>query len=62
MPIILKGERGPPGPQGLVGARGPPGAPGREGLPGWTYKLQKRFILLSQEETTDTRGRGFRLF
>lgn len=33
-PIVVKGEQGPPGPQGLPGGRGPAGPPGREGLPG----------------------------
>lgn len=33
-PIVVKGERGPPGQPGLPGGRGSPGGPGREGLPG----------------------------
>lgn len=30
-PIVLKGERGPPGLQGLPGSPGPPGLPGQLG-------------------------------
>lgn len=33
-PIVVKGERGPPGVSGQPGSRGPSGAPGRDGLSG----------------------------
>lgn len=43
---MVKGEQGPPGPQGLPGGRGSPGPPGREGLPGSLIVISSYFIFV----------------
>lgn len=45
-PIVVKGEQGPPGPQGLPGGRGLTGPPGREGLPGSLPVISNSFFMI----------------